>query len=59
MPIENNLTMPVKLFRSGDLDLIQLHLMSMQQVQPLIAKVAQAQIDAPEAAAEPVPAAVN
>ena len=29
----------VELFRSGDLDLIQLHLMSMQQVEPLVAKL--------------------
>ena len=29
----------VTLFRAGDLDLIQLHLMSMQQIEPLVAKV--------------------
>lgn len=29
----------VAMFRSGDLDLIQLHLMSMQQVEPLVAKL--------------------
>jgi hypothetical protein len=27
------------MFRNGDLDLIQLHLMSMQQIEPLVAKI--------------------
>ncbi|MBI1417657.1 MAG: peptidase [Limimaricola sp.] len=31
----------VEMFRNGDLDLIQLHLMSMQQVEPLVAKLVQ------------------
>lgn len=38
----------LEMFRSGDLDLIQLHLMSMQQVEPLVAKlVADKPADAP------------
>ena len=42
----------LKLFRSGDLDLIQVHLMSMQQVEPLVARVSQARGSAAPAAEE-------
>ncbi len=34
----------VTMFRTGDLDLIQLHLMSMQQVEPLVAKLVGVQV---------------
>jgi hypothetical protein len=33
----------VEMFRSGDLDLIQMHLVSMQQIEPLVSKVASQQ----------------
>ena len=47
----------VEMFRNGDLDLIQMHLISMGQVQPLIARIAP---EAAEPAVErPAEAAVN
>lgn len=42
----------LKLFRSGDLDLIQIHLMSMQQVEPVVARVSAQRGVVAEAAAE-------
>jgi hypothetical protein len=41
----------LEMFRNGDLDLIQLHLISMQQVEPLVARIA-ATASAPEQASE-------
>lgn len=52
----------LRLFRSGDLDLIQMHLMSMQQIEPVVARMsaaspaeAQAPVAAAETPAEPEP----
>lgn len=50
----------LRLFRSGDLDLIQLHLMSLQQVEPLVNRLSRGKAaDAPQAASVPENVAVN
>lgn len=46
----------LEMFRNGDLDLIQMHLMSMQQVEPLVARIGAAK-PAPEAAPDLLPEA--
>lgn len=49
----------VEMFRNGDLDLIQMHLISMGQVEPLVARIGSGKPAAPAAEERPQEAALN